>query len=76
MIIVGIILSVFGIGFFCWLLFTLAVYALPFFAGLIRRPRRLSQWLRRDRRAHCRRPRRRRDPGDRADCLRDGPHRR
>ena len=34
MIIVGIILSVFGIGFFCWLLFTLAVYALPFFAGL------------------------------------------
>ncbi|MGH7184773.1 MAG: hypothetical protein ACREIB_00635, partial [Pseudomonadota bacterium] len=35
MIIVGIILSVFGIGFFCWLLFTLAVYALPFFAGMI-----------------------------------------
>ena len=34
MIIVGIVLSVFGIGFFCWLLFTLAVYALPFFAGL------------------------------------------
>ncbi len=27
MIIVGIIRSVFGIGFFCWLLFTLAVYA-------------------------------------------------
>ena len=34
MLIVGIILSVFGIGFFCWLLFTLAVYALPFFAGI------------------------------------------
>jgi hypothetical protein len=34
MIIIGIILSVFGVGFFCWLLFTLAVYALPFFAGL------------------------------------------
>jgi hypothetical protein len=34
MLIIGIILSVFGIGFFCWLLFTLAVYALPFFAGL------------------------------------------
>jgi hypothetical protein len=32
MIIIGIILSAFGIGFFCWLLFTLAVYALPFFA--------------------------------------------
>src|ERR1700677_867035 len=34
MLVIGIIFSVFGIGFFCWLLFTLAVYALPFFAGL------------------------------------------
>ncbi len=34
MIILGIILSVFAIAFFCWLLFTLAVHALPFFAGL------------------------------------------
>ena len=34
MIILGIALSVAGVGFFCWLLFTLAVYALPFFAGL------------------------------------------
>jgi hypothetical protein len=34
MIILGIILSVFAIAFFCWLLFTLAVYALPFYAGL------------------------------------------
>jgi len=34
MLIVGIVLSAFGIGFFCWLLFTLAVYALPFFAGM------------------------------------------
>ena len=34
MIIIGIVLSVFGIGFFCWLLFTLAVYALPFFVAL------------------------------------------
>ncbi|TBR29669.1 MAG: hypothetical protein EPO10_06745 [Reyranella sp.] len=31
---VGIVLSIFGLGFFCWLLFTLAVYALPFLAGL------------------------------------------
>ena len=30
----GIVLSVVGVGFFCWLLFTLAVYALPFFTGL------------------------------------------
>ena len=33
MLIVSIVLSAFGIGFFCWLLFTLAVYALPFYAG-------------------------------------------
>ena len=31
---IGIVLGVFGLGFFCWLVFTLAVYALPFFAGL------------------------------------------
>ena len=31
---IGIVLSVFGLGFFCWLLFALAVYALPFFVGL------------------------------------------
>ena len=34
MAVIGIVLSVFGLGFFCWLMFTLAVYALPFFAGL------------------------------------------
>src|SRR6202790_2122389 len=36
MIIVGVVLSVvgLGLGFFCWLLFTLAVYALPFFADV------------------------------------------
>ncbi len=34
MIILGIILSIAAIGFFCWLLFTLAVFALPFFAGV------------------------------------------
>lgn len=34
MIILGLIFSVAGIGFFCWLLFTLAVYALPVFAAL------------------------------------------
>jgi membrane-associated HD superfamily phosphohydrolase len=33
MLIVGIILSVFVIAFFCWLLFTLASYALPVFVG-------------------------------------------
>jgi hypothetical protein len=34
MLIPGIVLSVVGVGFFCWLLFRLAVYALPFYAGL------------------------------------------
>ncbi len=34
MLVVGLILNVFGIGLFCWLIFTLAVYALPFFVGL------------------------------------------
>ncbi len=34
MVAFGIVLSVFGLGMFCWLLFTLAIYALPFLAGL------------------------------------------
>ena len=34
MLALGIILSFFGLGIFCGLLFTLAIYALPFFAGL------------------------------------------
>jgi hypothetical protein len=34
MIVIGLVLGVFGIGFFCWLLFTLAIYALPSFAAL------------------------------------------
>lgn len=34
MIFIGIVVSVAAIGFFCWLLFTLAVFALPFFVGV------------------------------------------
>jgi hypothetical protein len=34
MLVIGLILNVFGIGLFCWLIFTLAVYALPLFVGL------------------------------------------
>ena len=34
MLAVGIVLSIVGLGFFCQLLFTLAIYALPTFAGL------------------------------------------
>lgn len=34
MIILGILLCIVVIGFLCWLLFTLAVFALPFFVGV------------------------------------------
>jgi len=34
MIIVGILLNVVGLGAFCWALFALATYALPFFVGM------------------------------------------
>lgn len=34
MIILGILLCIVAIGFLCWLLFTLAVFALPFFVGV------------------------------------------
>ena len=34
MIIIGVLLNIVGLGIFCWVLFTLAVYALPFFAGV------------------------------------------
>jgi hypothetical protein len=34
MLVLGLIFSVFGIGFFCWLIFTLIVYAVPFVVGL------------------------------------------
>ncbi len=34
MILLGIIFSLLGIGFMCWLLFNLAVYALPCFVGI------------------------------------------
>lgn len=34
MIILGILLSIAAIAFFCWLLFTLAVFALPVFVGM------------------------------------------
>lgn len=34
MIVMGILLSIAGLGALCWLLFNLAVFALPFFAGM------------------------------------------
>jgi hypothetical protein len=34
MLVLGLVLNTVGIGLFCWLIFTLAVYALPFFIGL------------------------------------------
>ena len=32
MIIIGIVLALVGLAYLCWLLFALAIYALPFFA--------------------------------------------
>jgi hypothetical protein len=34
MIVIGIVLSFVGLAYLCWLLFALAVHALPFFAGV------------------------------------------
>ena len=34
MIFLGILISIAAVGFFCWLLFTLAVFALPFFVSV------------------------------------------
>jgi hypothetical protein len=34
MLALGLLLNIAGIGVFCWLIFTLAVYALPFFVAL------------------------------------------
>ena len=34
MVALGLVLNTVGIGLFCWLIFTLAVYALPFFVAL------------------------------------------
>ena len=34
MLALGIVLNIIGLGFFCWVLFTLAIYALPFFVGM------------------------------------------
>ena len=33
MLALGLLLNIAGIGLFCWLIFTLAVYALPFFVA-------------------------------------------
>jgi hypothetical protein len=35
MIIIGIVLGFIGLGYLCWLIFALAVYALPLFAGVV-----------------------------------------
>jgi hypothetical protein len=34
MLALGIVLNIIGLGLFCWVLFTLAIYALPFFVGM------------------------------------------
>ena len=42
MLVIGLILSMFGIGLFCWLIFTLAVYALAVLRRTDGRDGRLS----------------------------------
>ena len=34
MLIIGVLLSIVGLGIFCWALFALATHALPFFVGM------------------------------------------
>ena len=34
MLALGLLLNIAGVGLFCWLIFTLAVYVLPFFVAL------------------------------------------
>lgn len=34
MLALGIVLNIIGLGFFCWVMFTLAIYALPLFVGM------------------------------------------
>jgi hypothetical protein len=43
MIIIGILLNIIGLGIFCWLLFTLAIHAFPFFVGTPRGSIRFKQ---------------------------------
>ena len=60
MLVIELILSMFGIGLFCWLIFTLAVYALPFFVGLTAGMAAFHDGAQADRFASCRRYIRRR----------------
>ena len=53
MIVIGHIVSAFGVGFLCWLMFTLAVYALPFLRWYHGGSGRLPQRRRRRRRPYC-----------------------
>jgi len=43
MLALGLLLNFAGIGLFCWLIFTLAVYALPFFV-LCGRPHKAERF--------------------------------
>lgn len=65
MIIVGIIASFAALGALCWMLFNLAVFALPFFAGVSARNGRVPLRRRSGRRFRCRHPGRRSDSGRR-----------
>ena len=65
----GLLLNTVGLGLFCWLIFTLAVYALPFFVA-INAGIWLPQWRRFARRAASCRRRRWHVPCDRSNRVR------
>ncbi len=74
MIAVGIVLNLAGLGVFCWLLFTLAVYALPSFAGVTAGLYANQTGAGPLGAVHRGPPCRRRDSRERADCLRSSSH--
>ena len=73
MLVIELILSMFGIGLFCWLIFTLIVYALPFFVGLTAGMAAFHSGAGVIGALACRRRRRRAHPLRRADRIRIHP---
>ena len=73
MLIIGIVLSFVVLAYLCWLLFTLAVNALPFFVGVTAGFATYHSWFRADRRDHRRPDREQHHLRCRADRLHNDP---
>jgi hypothetical protein len=67
---IGIVLALVGLAYLCWLLFALAVYALPLFAGITAGACHLSHWVGAYRSDHRRPNCRHHHP----HCWTDRPH--